>query len=217
MSETLEFRKINEIEEKIIITSLTKISSEFQQIINDIKKFLYFSTESLTSRSKFPKIFLISKDQYILLQSLNYDRIISAGLYFGFIKKGFFFLSLEGAEFLYRNKYILEKNQIIVNIQGEKSILYGNNILKKMLSNFSIELKINDLVIVLNELKEVIAIGITKVDGNDFYNLESDDLIALNLIDKYDELILFSGDSDFNCLIKFLRVKRKNIWTRKCF
>ncbi|MBA7642138.1 hypothetical protein ES703_49825 [subsurface metagenome] len=52
MSETLEFRRINEIEEKIIITSLTKISSEFQQIINDIKKFLYFSTESLTSRSK---------------------------------------------------------------------------------------------------------------------------------------------------------------------
>jgi uncharacterized LabA/DUF88 family protein len=36
-------------------------------------------------------------------------------------------------------------------------------------------------------------------------------LDALNLIDKYDDLILFSGDSDFNCLIKFLRVKRKNI------
>ncbi|MFX1361155.1 MAG: hypothetical protein ACFE8T_12515, partial [Promethearchaeota archaeon] len=85
---------------------------------------------------------------------------------------------------LYRNKYILEKNQIIVNIQGEKSILYGNNILKKMLSNFSIELKMNDLVIVLNHLKEIIAIGIIKVGGNDFYNLESNDIIALNLIDK---------------------------------
>ncbi|MFW9947730.1 MAG: hypothetical protein ACFFDX_12975, partial [Candidatus Odinarchaeota archaeon] len=68
--------------------------------------------------------------------------------------------------------------------QGEKSILYGNNILKKMLSNFSMELKMNDLVIVLNHLKEIIAIGIIKVDGNDFYNLESDDIIALNLIDK---------------------------------
>ncbi len=34
---------------------------------------------------------------------------------------------------------------------------------------------------------------------------------ALNLIDKYETLVLFSGDSDFNYLIKFLRSKRKNI------
>jgi uncharacterized LabA/DUF88 family protein len=36
-------------------------------------------------------------------------------------------------------------------------------------------------------------------------------LDSLNLIDKYDTLVLFSGDSDFDCLIKFLRQKRKNI------
>jgi len=36
-------------------------------------------------------------------------------------------------------------------------------------------------------------------------------LDALNLIDKYETLVLFSGDSDFDYLIKFLRSKRKNI------
>ncbi|MCK4479984.1 MAG: hypothetical protein KAV01_05615 [Candidatus Lokiarchaeota archaeon] len=184
MSETLEFRRINEIEEKIIITSLTKISSEFQQIINDIKKFLYFSTESLTSRSKFPKIFLISKDQYILLPSLNYDRIISAGLYFGFIKKGNFHISLEGAEFLFKNNILSDLKKLYVNDKGEKSILYGNNILKNMIIKFPINLRQKDLLLILNKNDEILAFAQSKFDYQDIQEVKPKDVIAINLIDK---------------------------------
>jgi len=164
----------------------SQISLKFRSLLDEKLYNLYVLLKSppLTKANQLP-IYLIKprhKDLKQLIQLTSY--IYSIGLHFGFIKKGLFFLSLEGAEFLYRNKYIFEKNQIIVNVQGEKSILYGNNILKKMVSNFSTKLKINDLLIVLNELKEIIAIGITKVDGNNFYNLESDKLVALNLIDK---------------------------------
>ncbi len=185
MNDSKNFRPINNYEKNIIANSLSQISIKFISILDEKLYDLYILLNSPVIKGNQLPIYLIkprNKDLKQLLQLTSYSY--SMGLYFGFIKKGFFFLSLEGAEFLYRNKYILEKNQIIVNIQGEKSILYGNNILKKMVSNISMELKINDLVVVLNELKEIIAIGITKVEGNNFYNLESDDLIALNLIDK---------------------------------
>ena len=184
MSETLEFRKINEIEEKIIITSLTKISSDFQQFIKDIKRFLYISTESLTSRSKFPKIFLISKDQYTLLQSLKINRIISAGLYFGFIKKGHFHLSLEGAEFLFKNNILSDLKKLYVNDKGEKSILYGNNILKNMIIKFPISLRKKDLLLVINKYEEVLALVRSKFDYQDIQEVKPKDIIAINLIDK---------------------------------
>jgi len=184
MNETLEFRKINEIEEKIIITSLTKISSEFQQIINDFKQFLYFSTESLTSRSKFPKIFLISKDQNILLQSLNYDRIISVGLYFGFIKKGNFHISIECAEFLLKNNVLSDLKKLYVNNKGEKSILYGNNILKNMIIKFPISLRKKDLLLIINKNDEILALALSKFDFQDIQEAKPKDVIAINLIDK---------------------------------
>jgi len=185
MNDSKNFRPINNYEKDIIANSLSQISLKFITLLDKKLYNLYILLKSPIIKDVQLPIYLFKPKNKDLKQAIQLTSYIySIGLYFGFIKKGFFFISLEGAEFLYRNKYILEKNQIIVNIQGEKSILYGNNILKKMVSNFSMELKINDLLIVLNELKEIIAIGITKVDGNDFYNLESDKLIALNLIDK---------------------------------
>jgi len=185
MNDSKNFRPINNYEKDIIANSLSQISLKFITLLDKKLYNLYILLKSPIIKDVQLPIYLFKPKNKALKQAIQLTSYIySIGLYFGFIKKGLFFISLEGAEFLYRNKYILEKNQIIVNIQGEKSILYGNNILKKMVSNFSMELKINDLLIVLNELKEIIAIGITKVDGNDFYNLESDKLIALNLIDK---------------------------------
>ena len=185
MNDSKNFRPINNYEKNIVTTSLSQISLKFISLLDEKFYNLYIQLKSPIIKGNQLPIYLIQPKQNNLKQLIQLtSHISSIGLYFGFIKKGFFFLSLEGAEFLYRNKYILEKNQIIVKIQGEKSILYGNNILKKMLANFSLELEINDQVIVLNELKEIIAIGIIKVDGNDFYNLKSDDLIAVNLIDK---------------------------------
>ncbi|MHA2430951.1 MAG: PUA domain-containing protein [Promethearchaeota archaeon] len=185
MNDSKNFRPVNNYEKNIIANSISQISIKSISLLDEKLYYLYILINSPIIKGNQLPIYLIKPRNEDLKQLFQLNSYIySIGLYFGFIKKGFFFLSLEGAEFLYRNKYILEKNQIIVNIQGEKSILYGNNILKKMVSNFSTELKINDLLVVLNELNEIIAIGITKVDGNDFYNLKSDDIFALNLIDK---------------------------------
>ncbi len=184
MSNILSFRQINEIEKEIMITSLSKISSEFSQIIENYRTFLYISIERAVSKNKFPNIFLISKDQVRLLHSLNNNKIISAGLYFGFIKKGNFYLSLEGAEFLYKQDIFSDFKRLYINEKGEKSILYGNNILKKMVIKPPSNLQKQDFLLVFNEIDEIIAIAQSKVENIKFKQLKSNEIIAVNLSDK---------------------------------
>ena len=172
MNDLKNFRLINNFEKEIIINTLSQISSEFISLLNDKMYNLYIIINPRKFKGTQLSIYLIQHNQkYLPRITSSISNIYSLGLYFGFIEKGSFLLSLEGAEFLYRNKYISEKNLIVVNTEGEKSILYGNNILKKMVSVYSNELKKNDLILVLNELTEILALGITKIDGNDFKKL----------------------------------------------
>jgi len=192
MSDTLGFRKINEIEKQIIITSFSNISTELPQIIENLKIDLYISTESLYIKNKFPNIFLILKDQVELLKTLDVellktldnDKIISAGLYFGFIKKGNFYLSLEGAEFLYKNNVLSDLKKINVNDKGEKSILYGNNILKNIINTIPDSLKQNDILLIFNKNDEIIALARSKYDHQKIQQLKPKEIIAINLNDK---------------------------------
>ena len=108
----------------------------------------------------------------------------SVGIFFGFIKKSIFFLSLEGAEFLYENKIFSESQQLILNKKGEKSFLYGNNISKKMVDKIPKNLKNRDFLLVLNDVNEILGIGRSQCDHQIIQTLNSEDTIAINLSDK---------------------------------
>ncbi|MFW9941303.1 MAG: NIP7 N-terminal domain-related protein [Candidatus Thorarchaeota archaeon] len=184
MSERIRFRKINDIEKQIIAASISNISTELPQIIENLTNFLYVSLESSITKAKSPSIFIISKDQDRLLRSLDSDKIISAGLYFGFIKKGKFYLSLEGAEFLEKNHTISDIKRLQVNVAGEKSILYGKNILKNMITKIPPNLENDDFLLIFNSLNELIAVGRSYVDKDSFHNLKPSETVAFNLTDK---------------------------------
>ncbi|MFX0000618.1 MAG: hypothetical protein ACFE9Q_03500 [Candidatus Hodarchaeota archaeon] len=188
MNDNFNFRQINEIEKEIIITSLNKISSGISQVIYNLKKFLYISIESSSSKVKFPKIFLISRNHYELLKTIDSNKILSAGLYLGFIKKGNFLFSLEGAEFLYISNLYSDFKKLYVNEKGEKSILYGNNILKNMILKIPESIKQNDLLLIFNQLDEIIALAKSNIDYTNLKNFKQNDIIAINLIDKGDYL-----------------------------
>ncbi|NVM38697.1 MAG: hypothetical protein HWN81_24125 [Candidatus Lokiarchaeota archaeon] len=180
----MNFRQINEIEKEIIISSLSNTSPKSLRIFEDLKTNLYISIGGLISINKYPEIYLVSKNQYNLLNSLITNKIISAGLYFGFIKKGNFFLSLEGLEFLFKSNLFSDLKRINVDDKVEKSILYGNNILKNMILKSPVNIKQKDILVILNKFDEVIAIAQSKQDHQNIQQLKPNEIIAINLNDK---------------------------------
>ena len=183
MTEIKDFRLINEIEKKIIIDSLSSFSTKLSNITSIIEYSFYISLNP--SKKEYPRVFLISKEIQEVINKFNLkSKVTSAGLYCGFIKKGKFYISLEGTEYFYNSGAFSNGNQIIVNEKGEKSILYGNNILKEMVLQIPNTLKKNDFLLVMNQNKELIAISTARCDNLTFNELKPKELIAMNLVDK---------------------------------
>jgi ribosome biogenesis protein Nip4 len=183
MKEVKEFRVINNIERKIIETSISEISSEIQKALNNIDFKLYISLND--PKQEYPAIYLVPNDlsEFITTQNIKIS-LSSAGLYFGFIKKGKFLISLEGSEYLFQLGAFSLNQQIFIDHEGEKSILYGNNISKKMIISLPNGLKKDDFILVLNLSNELIAIAMSQIDHSSIQDTKDNDLIALNLIDK---------------------------------
>ncbi len=185
MKDLKAFRLVNEIETRMIYDSLIKLSPPLILFFKKNDYRLYISLNELEAESKFPSIFLIFKNQSILLEKVLKTKIVrSAGVYFGFIKKGVFFLSLEGAEFLHKLDKFPINRRVVVNEKEEKSILYGNNILKKMVRTMPLELKKNDFLAVFNQNHEIIAISRARIDSSSFKKMDPNNIVALNLLDK---------------------------------
>jgi ribosome biogenesis protein Nip4 len=179
------FRYLNQIEKKIIKNSLLTNSSNLVSNFTELENNLCINIKKRTMPNIFPKIYLLSDELKNLLKKLTDTESISlGGLYFGFIKRGKFYLSLEGAEFLYKKGLISDLKQLYVNKRGEKSVLYGNNILKHMLIKKSYDFGEKDFMLVFNEKNEIIAISRATVESDQVQNLRAEDLIAINLSDK---------------------------------
>ena len=185
MIESSIFRKINKIESEIISESLGKISIKFLKFLEESKKKLYISIIDSNRKAQYPKIYFVSDDLLGIIDLNEFkDKIYSISLFFGFIKKSIFYLSLEGAEFLYKQGIFTNFNFIYLNRKGEKSVLYGNHILKKMVAKTPTKLEQGDFILFLNDEDEILAIGQSKVDINTLQNAKPNDIIAFNLSDK---------------------------------
>ncbi len=185
MNDLKNFRPVNNKEKKIIENTLLKLSSRLILLIKELDYQFFISLSDIDSNTKFPSIYLAPINLTNVLNVLNSDvKTISSGIYFGFIKKNHFYLSLEGAEFLYIKNCISKRNYVSVNKKGEKSILYGNNIKKELILEISNELCKKDLLLVFNQSNELIAIAQSQVDFNSFQNLNPKDFIAITLVDK---------------------------------
>ena len=179
------FRLINKIEKSIINNSILKLSSEVLPYIEKKEFKIYIFVNDERAESKFPLIYLVSYEISNLLEErLKNENIHTAGIYFGFIKKGIFHLSLEGAEFLYYHQILPNGNKITISEKGEKSILYGNDIQKSVITMIPPELKENTLLAVFNQKNEIIAIARATIDTSSFQNLKLNQKVAQNLVDR---------------------------------
>jgi len=185
MIDTKKFREINETERDIINKSALKISTKILSVLKKIDYKIYIDLVNKTSKNNYPSIFLIPNNLTKNLVKFQQDiSVNSVGLYFGFIKKGEFYVSLEGAEFLLKSGCFSKNQELYVNRSGEKSILYGNRISKSMIEKIPTGLLKNAFLLVFNLTNELIAIAKSQVNYVSYENLNLKDPIAINLVDK---------------------------------
>ena len=185
MNDTRIFRKINTVETKIIANSINTISTGLSPILDNLKNLLYILINKSTTEKDYPSIYLITNEQQKIVDEKNIiNQIYAAGLYFGFIKKGDFYFSLEGVEYIYKNGIFTNFKHLFLNASGEKSFLYGNNILKKMVRKSPNSLKEKDFLLILNKFDETIGIGISRVNNDTISNLKPNNVFAINISDK---------------------------------
>ena len=179
------FRIVNRFEENIIIDTLSKISHKISTILDTIDYTLCIVFYESSSKINFPSIYLAPNNLLKIIDKLGPNAgIISAGIYFGFIKRNNFLLSLEGAEFIWKLNSFSDSNLVKVNTDGEKAILYGNKLQKKMILQLSNDTKMNDFLLIFNKTNELICIAQSQVNFGDIKNLTNHEIVALNLVDK---------------------------------
>jgi len=185
MNETRIFRRINAVEIKIIANSINTISTKLLRIFENLKDLLYILINKNDSETDYPSIYLTTeKHQKILNNAKLFNKIYDAGLYFGFIKRGKFYFSIESVEYIYKNGIFTEFKLINLNENGERSFLYGNNILKKMVRKSPNTLEKEDFLLILNKFDEIIGLGISRVNNEILSNLKPNDVFAINIKDK---------------------------------
>lgn len=179
-----QIRPLNLTEKAIIRKSLEDLSPNiFKFLIDNFDIYICFN--SVWKQQSYPSMYLITHRQRVFLNSIsNLRDIYSIGLYMGFIRKGELIISLELLDFLKNHDLLIHKKRIIVNQIGERSILYGNDLLKKMIVQISTDVKKDDDILILNEQNELLALGKSKIDEGSLSRLKSEDIIALNIIDK---------------------------------
>jgi len=174
-------RNPNTKEFKALEVYLTQISPKISLYLEAQRSRLYIISTSDTKSS----VYLITDSLKENLKHFESTlKITSAGTYIGFMENGKFFLSLEGAEFFLTEKLIPYQVLIKVNEQGEKSILYGNPIEKKMISNIDGQLKKHSLVLILNQSSELISLGSLEVDPSMLDAMNEREIVVNNLVDK---------------------------------
>jgi len=185
MPNTRIFRKINTVETKLIENTFNTISADLSLILEDLKNLLYILINESITQKDYPSIYLITDEQQKLFNNSNItSRIYAAGLYFGFLKKGDFYFSIEGVAYLYKKGIFTGFNRVFLNESGEKSFLYGNNILKRMVRKSPNTLKEKDFLVIFNNFDEILGLGISRVDNETLSNLKPDDIFAINIKDK---------------------------------
>jgi len=190
MKDINEFRIINEKEIQMITKSLSDLSPKIIEILRKSDYKLFISLEYTKKKNDYPRLFLIHTTSWApIIRNLDKTVTInSGGIYFGVIKRGNVLISLEGAEFLYKNGYTSEERHIYLSEDAEKSILYGNDLLKKNMVEDAEKLpktfKKNSLYLVINASSEVISLVKFLVNNSEFQDRKPNERIAINLIDK---------------------------------
>ncbi len=179
------FRKLNKNEKKIVKDSLHNISDKIWEYFLEEQYEIYIKISESKKNKTSLELFLVPQQLVPEINKIkNLTTIKFTGIPLGFIKNKRLFLSLETAELLFNLHKIDPRIILILNENGEKSVLYGNPIKKGMILEISSEIRVNTILFLINKNQEFLGLGLLKVNYEKYRKLKNKDNIALNLVDK---------------------------------
>jgi ribosome biogenesis protein Nip4 len=123
------------------------------------------------------------KDRFKFL--MGNPGLIHFGLFLGMLKKDQFNLSLEGADMLVKSG-AMTRNWIILNEEGEKAFLYGQDVKKEHLGRLARGGISHDrgICIVMNELNECLGVGKLVALDPFLKKIDDEEVLVKNVVDK---------------------------------
>jgi 60S ribosome subunit biogenesis protein NIP7 len=161
---------------EIILRSINKKSSSSSSPENEYRKSMQcLKNDNFLSIEKIPlndnrektrdfEVYICSNKQQcaltIKLQPMN------SGLIIGKVRNKKFLPNVNFAELILRNNPKLNYPYVILENKGANLVLYGRDIMGNSIIDFFREIKENQILIILNQTKEVIGIGRSKYNNN---------------------------------------------------
>jgi ribosome biogenesis protein Nip4 len=178
----MNFRALKNSEFEFIQAALIQISPRLVSYVQIRRSFLFTSISGKRNKNL---VYMITENIKNIQKKLQKKvDLISAGTYLGFLRMQKFFLSLEGAEYFFKEKLIPDQIIIRVSKEGEKSILYGNPIERRMILDNNYNVKKGSIVLILNQFNELVALGHAEVALNNLKSFKEREILISNLIDK---------------------------------
>lgn len=170
----IEYRAVTSEEYKIIKTQVTKSFNikEFETIITP--------SEMIIGIGNWKEVFLVSNQLIgIFHEFKDYRNPYFIGIHFGDINRDKFRISLEGISLI--SEYVEEKT--ILNDSGEKKVIYGRDLSKQDIHYIPTHIQKDELSILINEKKEVLALGKYLFKKEEIELLNNTQKIIKNIID----------------------------------
>ncbi|NHK32218.1 MAG: hypothetical protein FK730_12750 [Asgard group archaeon] len=171
---TILFRDLTIDEKQLLKDSLSYWLNE-----NQASAF-YNENHFLIAEGRWREIFIITREILEFIQQNEMISPYSVGLGFGEFRNQMVYLSLSGASFIAH----LTNKKAIISPEGEQPFLYQKHILVKSIVDCSHSCKINEKLIVTNQLGDFLGIGQLKVAVDKLKEENFADHIAIyNLMD----------------------------------
>jgi ribosome biogenesis protein Nip4 len=181
------FRAVNDVEKKILFSSIENISVDLSHFLQENPNKIYVLIVSSREKFEYPKVYFVPKRLINVIRKISINSVIRAGgVYLGFIKRGKFNISLEAIEYFFSRNALFFSNlqKLKLTTEGEKAFLYGNDIRKNMVLDLSPYLIKHSFLLVFNSIDEFLGIALLRENLGSIEYIKPSEIIALHLQDK---------------------------------
>jgi ribosome biogenesis protein Nip4 len=147
----------------------------------DVGKNAVGTMEIVIARGKRIELFLVPDSVMDVFKSTQGRRSpYCLGIYLGDLKNNDLLLSIEGVSLCSR----FTKKKLKVTYKGEQAILYGRNLTRALIDDFSPSIVRGDKVVIVNGLDEALALGKALLDASNFTNADKTRCVVENILDR---------------------------------